>query len=85
MTHHVGEEFEGIISSVTNFGVFVQLDNTVEGLIKIGDLPRDGYVFDELDNVLKGAKNTYTIGKRVKVKCVGANVLAREIDFVLIP
>ena len=54
-------------------------------MIKITDLPRDGYVFDDLDNVLKGAKNTFTIGKKVKVKCVNANVLAREIDFVLIP
>ncbi len=85
MTHHIGEEFEGIVSGVTNFGVFVQLENTVEGMIKITDLPRDGYVFDDLDNVLKGAKNTFTIGKKVKVKCVNANVLAREIDFVLIP
>lgn len=85
MTHHIGEEFEGIVSGVTNFGVFVQLDNTVEGMIKITDLPRDGYVFDELDSVLKGARNTFTIGKKVKVKCVNANVLAREIDFVLIP
>lgn len=85
MTHHIGEEFEGIVSGVTNFGVFVQLENTVEGMIKITDLPRDGYVFDDLDNVLKGAKNTFTTGKKVKVKCVNANVLAREIDFVLIP
>ena len=85
MTHHVGEEFEGIVSGVTNFGVFVQLENTVEGMIKITDLPRDGYVYDDLDNMLKGAKNTFTIGKKVKVKCVNANVLAREIDFVLIP
>ncbi|MBR2467636.1 MAG: ribonuclease R [Clostridia bacterium] len=84
MTHHIGEEFEGKISGVTNFGVFVELDNTVEGMVRISDLPRDSYEYDENDFVLKGAKEKYVIGNTVKVKCVRADILAREIDFVLV-
>lgn len=84
MTHHVGEEFEGKISGVTNFGVFVELDNTVEGMVRISDLPRDNYEYDENDFVLKGAKEKFVIGNTVKVKCVRADILAREVDFVLV-
>lgn len=84
MTHHVGEEFEGKISGVTNFGIFVELDNTVEGMVRISDLPRDSYEYDENDFVLKGAKEKFVIGNTVKVKCARADILAREVDFVLV-
>lgn len=84
MTHHVGEEFEGKISGVTNFGVFVELENTVEGMVRITDLPRDSYEYDENEFVLKGAKEKFVIGNPVKVKCVRADILAREVDFVLV-
>ena len=84
MTHHVGEEFEVKISGVTNFGVFVELDNTVEGMVRIADLPRDSYEYDENEFVLKGAKEKFVIGNPVKVKCVRADILAREVDFVLV-
>lgn len=84
MTHHVGEEFEGKISGVTNFGVFVELENTVEGMVRIVDLPRDSYEYDENEFVLKGAKEKFVIGNPVKVKCVRADILAREVDFVLV-
>lgn len=84
MTHHVGEEFEGKISGVTNFGVFVELENTVEGMVRIADLPRDSYEYDENEFVLKGAKKKFVIGNPVKVKCVRADILAREVDFVLV-
>ena len=84
MTHHVGEEFEGKISGVTNFGVFVELENTVEGMVRIADLPRDSYEYDENEFVLKGAKEKFVIGNPVKVKCVRADILAREVNFVLV-
>ncbi len=84
MTHHVGEEFEGKISGVTNFGVFVELENTVEGMVRISDLPRDSYEYDENDFELRGMKGKYAIGNTVKVRCVRADVLAREVDFVLV-
>ena len=84
MTHHIGEEFEGVISSVTNFGVFVELDNTVEGMIKIEDLPQDQYEFFEEKFCLKGYNNIFSIGDKVKVKSIRADILSREVDFAYI-
>ncbi len=84
MRNHLGEDFDGVISGVTNFGVFVELDNTVEGLLRIEDLPMDRYEFDEERYLLKGGNNKFTIGNKVRVKCVGANILSREIDFMLV-
>ena len=84
MTHHIGEEFDGIVSSVTNFGVFVELDNTVEGMIRIDSLPQDQYEYFEDRFMLKGYNNKFTIGDKVRVKAVRADILSKEIDFVLI-
>lgn len=84
MTHHIGEEFDGVISSVTNFGVFVELENTVEGMIKIQDLPQDQYEYHEERFCLKGYNNVFTIGDKVKVRSLRADILSREIDFGLI-
>ncbi len=81
MKPHVGENFEGVISSVTNFGVFVELDNTVEGLIKIEDLPDSGFLLFEKQLKLKGNKMTFAVGDRVEVKLVSSNVYTRKIDF----
>lgn len=84
MTHHIGEEFEGVISGVTNFGVFVELDNTVEGMIRIENLPQDQYEYFEDRFCLKGYKNIFTIGDKLKVKSVRADILSKEIDFELV-
>ncbi len=84
MTHHLGEEFDGVISGVTNFGIFVELDNTVEGMIRIDSLPQDQYEYFEDRFCLKGYKNKYTIGDKVRVKSLRADILAREIDFELV-
>ena len=84
MTHHIGEEFEGIISSVTHFGIFVELENTVEGMIRIDSLPQDQYEYLEDRFTLKGYHHKYTIGDKVKVKSVRADILSKEIDFILI-
>ena len=67
-----------------NFGVFVELENTVEGMVRISDLPRDNYEYDEANFELRGMKEKFIIGKPVKVKCVRADILSREVDFVLI-
>lgn len=83
MKDRIGEEFEGVISSVTNFGVFVELDNTVEGLIKIEDLPPDQYLFFERQLKLKGQTYSFSIGQKLKVKLANANIYTRKIDFVL--
>lgn len=81
MKDRIGELFEGTISSVTNFGVFVELDNTVEGLIRIEDLPDDGFLFFEKQLKLKGQKMTLSLGDRVEVRLISANIYTRKIDF----
>lgn len=84
MTHHLGEEFDGVISGVTNFGVFVELDNTVEGMIRIDNLPQDQYEYFEDRFMLKGYKHKFTIGDKLRVKAVRADILSKEIDFELV-
>ncbi len=85
MSKHLGEVFEGVISSVTSFGMFVELENTVEGLVRMADLDDDYYLFDEKRRVLFG-KHTgkeYCIGDSITVMVARASAEAGEIDFVL--
>ncbi|MCR4791516.1 MAG: VacB/RNase II family 3'-5' exoribonuclease [Lachnospiraceae bacterium] len=84
MADHMGEEFDGIISGVTRYGVFVKLDNTIEGMISVYDLPRDDYSFDEGLLRLTGKKSRrfYAIGGKVRVKVCAANLDQRTLDFV---
>ena len=84
MSHHIGEEFTGKVSGVTNFGVFVELDNTCEGLVSMEDLPKDNYEYRDDKYALVGKNNTYYIGKPVKVKVIRADILSREIDMILV-
>lgn len=83
ISKHINEVFEGIISSVTSFGIYVSLPNTVEGLVHITALDDDYYIFDEDLLLLTGQrrKKTYRIGDIVKVKVLKANIEAGEIDF----
>ena len=83
MMDRIGEEFEGIISSVTSFGIFVELPNTVEGLVHITDLDDDYYVYDEQHLMLLGQRNkkVYRLGDSVKVKCSRVDIDNREIFF----
>jgi ribonuclease R len=85
MANFINETFEGTISSVTNFGLYVSLENTVEGLVHISELDDDYYMFDEDVLMLKGkdTKKTYKIGDTVKVKLTGVNIFDGEIDFIL--
>ena len=84
MADHMGEEFEGIISGVTRYGVFVRLDNTIEGMISVYDLPHDDYVFDESVLRLSGRRSRkfYAIGHKLKVKVCACDLEQRVIDFV---
>lgn len=84
MQDHLNEEFEGTISSVTNFGFYVELNNTIEGLVRIETLPEDNYLFYEKSYKLKGTGHTYSLGDKVKVKAVMANMYERKIEFVLV-
>ena len=82
MRGHIGERFEGAVSGVAGFGIFVELPNTVEGRIRIDCLPPDEYVFDEERVCLRGGRNSYSIGDPVAVVCVGCDVGARRVEFV---
>ena len=86
MEGFVGQEFEGVISSVTGFGFFVMLPNTVEGLVRLETLRDDYYVFDEKALSLYGERtgHTFTIGDVVKVKLAAASKVSRRIDFLLL-
>ena len=83
MKDKVGQDFDAIVSSVTNFGIFVELENTVEGLIKIEDLPQDSYLFFEKQLKLKGQHHCFSIGDNLRVKLVSSNIYTRKIDFML--
>ena len=85
MEDHIGEEFEGMISSVTNFGMFVELDNLIEGLVPLRDM-KDFFHFDETTMSLVGerSKVKYQIGERVKVKVVRASKEEKIIEFEVV-
>lgn len=85
MSKHIGEQFEGTISSVKSFGMYVVLENTVEGLVKIESLP-GWYDYDEQSLTLRNASNgiTYSIGDTVRVVLAAADVPTGRIDFTLI-
>ncbi|MGM1048917.1 MAG: ribonuclease R [Bacillota bacterium] len=86
MLDKVGEEFEGIISSVTSFGMFIELENTVEGLIRLGGLTDDYYHFDEQHMALIGERTSkvYRIGDDVKVRVANVNMDEHTIDFEMV-
>ena len=85
MENKIGEEYEGIVSSVTSFGIFVELENTVEGLIGFQDLGDEYFIYDETRKRLIGEKTnkTYKIGDKIKIRVKKASKLLRQIDFEL--
>ena len=87
MSKYIGEEFDGIISSLTHFGIFVQLDNTIEGLVHFSNMLDDYYNFDEDKYYIIGERNKkiYNLGDEVKIRVTDANIAKRTIDFELLP
>ena len=85
MSYHVGEVFDGIISGVTGFGLYVQLENTIEGLVRIDSLYDDYYDYDAEKYALKGRRNgkTYKLGDKVRIFVDNVNTDRGEIDFLL--
>ncbi|WP_342276605.1 ribonuclease R [Spiroplasma endosymbiont of Nebria brevicollis] len=85
MMKFIGQKFTGIISSVTGFGLFVELPNTIEGLIRISDMKDDYYIFNEKAMVLFGERRRkqYGLGQRVSIIVKDANKISRTIDFQL--
>ena len=84
MEDKIGEEYEGIVSSVTNFGIFVELENTIEGLIRFENLGDEYFIFNENNRTLTGEKSgkIYKIGDKIKVKVANASKDTREVDFI---
>lgn len=86
MQSRIGNEYEGLISGITSFGMFIELGNTVEGLIRLSDLEDDYYIFDQQHLTLTGerTKKRFQIGEPVRVRVAGVEVMQRQIDFELI-
>ena len=86
MNNHIGEIFDGTVSGVTSFGIFVELANTVEGLVRLEDMRDDYYIFDEKNIKLVGkhTKQEFKLGDKVKVKVISANKMLRRIDFEMV-
>lgn len=85
MENHIGEEFQGTVSSITNFGMFITLNNSIEGLIRLGDMKDDYYEYNSSTMSLTGrhTKHVYRLGDSVKIKCVSASKAKKEIDFII--
>ena len=86
MESRIGEEYEGIVSSITSFGMFVELENTIEGLIRFDDLGDEYFIYDEDRKQLIGEKTNkvYKIGDKVKIRVKKASKILRQIDFEII-
>ena len=86
MEGKIGEEYQGIVSSITPFGMFVELENTVEGLVRFDGMGGEYFIYDEERKVLIGedSNKTYKIGDEVKIRVVRANKQLREIDFEIV-
>ena len=86
MMDKIGEEFKGIISSLTNFGIFVQLENTIEGLVHFSNMLDDYYHFDEEKFHIIGERTNrlYKLGDEVTIKVIGVDIGKRNIDFQIV-
>lgn len=84
MSGRIGQEYDGVISGITNWGLYVELPNTIEGLIHVNELRGDYYIFDEERMELVGelSKITYKLGQKIRVRVTGTDRLAKTIDFV---
>ena len=86
MENHIGEVFEGIVSGVTNWGLFVELDNSCEGMVSAASMADDFYVYDEQNIKLVGERTgkEYTLGQKVTVRVLAADRITRAVDFRIV-
>ncbi|HCA69012.1 MAG TPA: ribonuclease R [Lachnospiraceae bacterium] len=86
MGNFIGETFDGVISGITTWGMYVELANTVEGMIRVSDMEDDYYFYDEEHYQMVGehTKKTYNLGQKVKIEVIAADKLQRTIDFALV-
>ena len=85
MTGHIGEEYDGIISGVTDWGIYVELPNCIEGMIPLRDMSDDYYELDDMRHQVKGRVTgmTYRLGGGIRVKIIRADKLSCEIDMAV--
>lgn len=86
MMDYIGETFEGVISGITTWGIYVELPNTVEGMVRVSDMEDDYYVYDgeRYQMVGEHTKKTYKLGQKVTVRVISADKLLRTIDFAFV-
>lgn len=84
MAKHIGEEFDGIISGVTSFGIFIEISNTCEGLARLDNLPKDNYTFIEARYKMQGTQHEYNLGQKVRIKVIEADAVGRKVSFDII-
>ena len=86
MMDHIGETFTGVISGITSWGIYVELPNTVEGMVRVSDMKDDYYVYDQERYQMVGehTKKTYKLGQSVTVELMSADKLLRTIDFAFV-
>ena len=84
MEDFIGQEFDAVISGVTSFGVFSELENSVEGITKLEDLPRGEYTLDQQRYTLTSKKYTFTLGDRVRVGVMGVDLTNRRVEFIIL-
>lgn len=86
MSDHIGETFEGVISGITNWGLYVELPNTVEGMVRVSEMHDDYYMYDEEHYAMIGehTRKTYKLGEKVLVEVLAADKLLRTIEFAFV-
>lgn len=86
MKNHIGEVFEGVVSGVTSWGIYVELPNTIEGMVRLSDMFDDDYIFYEDKYIVKGrfSNRKYTMGMPVVVRAMRADTNTRTIDFIFV-
>lgn len=86
MERYIGDVFDGVVSGITKFGMFVELENTIEGLVHVSTMNDDYYHYDETTKSLIGehTATVYRMGQKVRIRCVDANRFKREIDFEVV-
>lgn len=87
MLTKIGQEFDGVISGMTNWGIFVELENTVEGLIAFSRIPEEYFTYDEKQMIVtaKYSHKTYRMGQKIRVAVVDASKELRTVDFMFVP
>ena len=83
MSKHLGESYDGFVSGITEYGMYVELENSVEGLVKIETLPEGTYDYDGLFSLTRDGKAVYSVGNRVRVTCVRTDISGGKIDFII--